>query len=327
MRRRDFLSLVGSMAVWPMTAIAQPGSKSVIGFLSPIARGNATLFLQAYREGLKEAGFVEGQNVWIEYRWAEGQYEHLPVLAAELLNVGAKVITTMGDAAYAAKAAQSKRTRRVPIVFALGDDPVESGLVASVNNPGRYITGATSFGHSLGPKKLEMLASALPSAKNFGLLINPKQTGLAEARDIEHAARKFGLTIRILKANSPTQMDEIFANIRRERLDGLIVSVDTLFLAESTRLGSLTTQYSIPAIGSLRSFSVAGGLMSFNGSIRETMFRAGVYTGLILKGVTPDALPVYLPTKYDLVVNLKSAKAMNLTLPPWLLARADELIE
>ena len=329
MRRREFVALVGSAAVaWPLAVRAQQRPVPVVGFLSPIAAANAKLFLDAHRQGLGETGFVEGQNIKIEYRWAEGHYDRLPALAAELVKMQVAVITTMGDAVYAAKAAQPEGDRNpLPIVFGLGDDPVATGLVASLNRPGGHITGATSFGHGLGPKKLELLRELIPAAKTFGVLINPKQAGTMESRDIEQAAGGLGLKIRILHARNASEIGEAFTTITREHIDGLIISVDTFFFGESARLGSLAAQYGIPAIGSIRPFTAAGGLVSFNGSVRDGQLQVARYLGRILKGEKPADLPVHLPTKFDLIINLRVAKSMGLTVPLPLLGRADEIIE
>jgi putative ABC transport system substrate-binding protein len=249
-------------------------------------------------------------------------------LASELVKLRVAVITTMGDGAYAAKEAQLDRENNaIPIVFALGDDPVATGLVASLNRPGGHITGGTSFGHTLGPKKLELLRELVPTATTFGLLVNPKQFRSREGQDIEQAARLLGLKIRTLNAQNASEIEEAFATIARERIQGLIIAVDTFFFAESARLGALAIRHSVPAVGSLRTFSAAGGLLNFNGNVRDVMVHVAVYTGRILKGEKPADLPVHLPTKYDLVINLKAAKALGLTVPLALLGRADEVIE
>jgi putative tryptophan/tyrosine transport system substrate-binding protein len=329
MKRRDFLGILsGAAAVWPVVALAQQRTVPVIAFLSPIAAANATLFLDLFRQGLKETGFVDGQNVKIEYRWAEGQYDRLPALAAELVRMRVAVIFTIGDAAYAAKAAQPPADHdAIPIVFALGDDPVAVGLVASLNRPGGHLTGGTSFGHSIGPKKLEFLRDLVPAAKTFGLLINPKQTGVGEARDIEQAASSLALKVRTLHASNAGELEEAFATVAREHIDGLIITVDTFFFAESSRLGSLAARNAVPAIGSLRSFAAAGGLVSFNGNVQDNMRQTAIYTGRVLKGEKPADLPVLLPTKYDLTINLKAANSLGLTVPLPMLGRADEVIE
>lgn len=329
MKRRDFFGIVGgAAAAWSAVARAQQRAVPVIGFLSPIAAANATLFLDAFRQGLKEAGFVDGQNVRIEYRWAEGQYDRLPALAAELVKMRVAVIFTMGDAAYAAKAAQPRTDHdAIPIVFALGDDPVVVRLVASLNRPGGNITGGTSFGHSIGPKKLELLREFLPAAKTFGLLVNPEQIGAIEARDIEQTASTLAIKAQTLHASKAGELDEAFVRAVRERIDGLIITVDTFLLAESSRLGSLAARYKVPTIASLRSFAAAGGLVCFNGSIQDNMRQTAIYTGRVLKGEKPADLPVLLPTKYDLTINLKAANALGLTVPLSMLGRADEVIE
>jgi putative ABC transport system substrate-binding protein len=327
-RRREFISLLAGATAWPFAARAQQPSVPVAGFLSPIAAADATLFLEANRQGLKETGFVEGQNLKIEYRWAEGHYDRLPGLAAELVKMRVAVITTMGDGVYAAKAAQPEGNRdAIPIVFGLGDDPVVTGLVASLNRPGGHITGATSFGHGLGPKKLELLRELVPAAKIFGVLINPTQTGRMEGRDIEQSARSLGIETRTLNASSTVQIEEAFATATRERIGGIIITVDTFLYSESPKLGLLAARYAVPTIGSLRSFTAAGGLINFNANLRDIQRQVAIYTGRILKGEKPADLPVILPTKYDLVINLNAAKALKLEVPPPLLALADEVIE
>ena len=329
MRRREFIILFGGAAVaWPIATRAQQAAVPVIGFLSPISVSSPGTYLDAFRLGLKEAGFVEGQNVRIEYRWAEGQYDRLPTLAADLVRMRVAVITTMGDGAYAARAAQPAETGgTIPIVFALGDDPVTVGLVASLNRPGGNITGATSIGHSLGPKRVEFLRELIPTATTIGFLINPKQAGDIEARDLEQAARAGGWQLRVLPARSAEEIDAVFTSMVRDRIDALIVAVDTLFFAESKRLVSLAARHMIPVIGPLRTFASAGGLMSFGASIPDVVRQAGVYTGRVLAGEKPADLPVVQPTKFELVINLKTAKALNLAVPEALLTTADELIE
>jgi len=329
MKRRQFITLLGgAAAAWSIPARAQQLALPVIGFLSPISANGASLFLDGYRQGLKEIGFIDGQNVKIEYRWADGDYGRLPTLAAELIKMRVAVLTTMGDAAYAAKAAQSGSLDRdvVPIVFGLGDDPVATGLVTSLNRPGDHITGVTSFGHALGSKKLELLRQLVPATK-LGLLVNPNQVGLTEVKEIEQAARSLGLETKILHGRNTDEIENAFEIIIADRIDGLIVTVDTFLYAQSRKLGSLAAHYSVPAIASLRAFAAAGGLMSYNGSVRHAVVQQGIYTGRILKGERAADLPVQLPTKYDLIINLKSARALNLDLPPGLSALADEVIE
>jgi putative tryptophan/tyrosine transport system substrate-binding protein len=329
MRRREFITLLGgAAAAWPLSASAQQPAMQVIGFLSPISATNAGIFLDAFRQGLKESGFIEGQNVRIEYRWAEGQYDRLPALAADLVRMRVAVIATMGDGVYAAKAAQpAKGSSAIPIVFALGDDPVAVGLVASLNRPGGNITGATSIGHSLGPKRVEFLRELIPSATTVGFLINPKQADDIEVRDIEQTARAGGWQLRVLPARSAEEIDAVFATIVRDRIDALIVAVDTLFFAESKRLALLAARDAVPTISPLRAFAVAGGLISFGASAPDVTRQAGVYTGRVLKGEKPADLPVVQPTKFELVINLKTAKALGLTVPQSLLVAADEVIE
>jgi putative ABC transport system substrate-binding protein len=329
MRRREFMTLIGGAAAWPLAARAQQPSMPVIGLLSPISANGASLFLEGYRQGLKETGFVDGQNVKIEYRWADGHYDRLPALAAELIKMRVAVLITMGDAAYAAKAAQSASGDRevVPIVFGMGDDPVATGLITSLNRPGGHITGVTSFGHALGSKKLELLHQLVPAATSFGLLVNPNQAGLMEVKDIEQAAPLLGLKTQILHARNTDEIEKVFKTIIAERIDGLIITVDTFLYAQSGRLGLLAARHSVPTIASLRAFAAAGGLMSYNGSLGNAVVQQAIYTGRILKGERAADLPVQLPTKFDLIINLKSARALNLDVPPGLSALADEVIE
>jgi ABC-type uncharacterized transport system substrate-binding protein len=333
MRRREFITLLGGTGLLcacnAKLARAQQRTMPVIGFLSPISADGASLFLDGYRLGLKETGFVDGQNVKIEYRWAGGHYDRLPALALELIKMRVSVIATMGDAAYAAKAAQSAAADRdlIPIVFGMGDDPVATGLVTSLNRPGGHLTGVTSFGHALGKKKLELLRQLVPSATRFGLIVNTSQAGLMEVRDIEQAAHVLGLETQILRARNINEIDAAFETVNRERLDALIITVDTFLYSQSGRLGSLAARHSLPTIASLRPFTAAGGLMIYNGSVRDAVVQQAIYTGRILKGEKAADLPVQLPTKYDLVINLKSARALGLDVPPGLSALADEVIE
>jgi putative tryptophan/tyrosine transport system substrate-binding protein len=325
MKRREFIAGLAGAAAWPIAAQAQQVAMPVVGFLSPIKAADAGIFLNAYRQGLNEAGFVPGQNVRVEYRWAEGQYDRLPGLAADLAKMRVAVITTMGDGAFAAKAAQSNDA--IPVVFSLGDDPVTRGLVASLNRPGGNITGATGIGHTLGPKRLEFLYELLPTAKTIGFLTNPKQASRLEVNDVEQTAHALGLKLEIFNASSADEIEKAFGNIAQDRIDALIIAVDTFLYAESARIASLAARHLVPTIGSLRAFTVAGGLISFNSSVHETMRQAAIYTGRILKGEKAADLPVHLPTKYELIVNLKAAKALGLTMPTSMLLRADEVIE
>lgn len=330
MKRREFITLLGgAAAAWPLAARAQQLTMPVIGFLSPISADGASLFLDGFRQGLKETGFVDGQNVKIEYRWADGHYDRLPALAAELVKMRVAVISTMGDAAYAAKAAQSSAGDRdlIPIVFGMGDDPVSTGLVTSLRQPGGQITGVTSFGHALGTKKLELLRQLVPAATKFGVLVNSSQAGLMEVKDIEQAAHLLGSKTQLLHARNTNEIDQAFVSIIRERLDALIITVDTFLYSQSGKLGSLAARHSVPTIASLRAFTAAGGLMIYNGNVRSAVVQQAIYTGRILKGEKAADLPVQLPTRYDFVINLKSARALGLDVPPGLSALADEVIE
>jgi len=326
MRRREFLTLVGSAAaVWPVVARAQQPAMPVIGYLSSgSAKGFATR-LAAFRQGLLETGYREGQNVAIEYRWAEEQNDRLPELAAELIRAGVAVLAAFGpNAALAAK----KTTATVPIVFEMGVDPVASGLVASLSRPDGNITGATSLNVELGPKRLEFLRELVPTAKVLALLVNPTNPSAETVtRDLQAAARTLGLELHVLRASSERDFDMVFATVAELHAGGLVVSADPFFVSRSEQLIGLTLRHRSAAIFQSRDFAAVGGLMSYGGSVAESHRQAGLYTGRILKGEKPVDLPIQQVTKYELVINLKTARALGLEVPPMLLARADEVIE
>jgi putative ABC transport system substrate-binding protein len=315
--------IAGLAAVWPLGARAQKSAMPVIGLLTGVS-ANAPPVL-GLRQGLKETGFVEGQNLAIEYRFAEGQYERMLELAADLVAKRVTAIATIGE--NAAKAAQAASAGTIPIVFALGDDPVTLGLVASFNRPGGNITGVTSIGHTLGPKRVELLRELLPQATTTALLTNPKQPRDFERRDVDEKTRAVGWQLKYLAASSVDDFDAVFAELTKERVGSLIIANETFFFSEIRRLASLASRHAIPAIGPLRAFADAGGLMSYGANIPDMSRYQGIYTGRVLRGDKPSDLPVMQPAKFELVINLKAARALGLTVPDTLLARADEVIE
>jgi putative ABC transport system substrate-binding protein len=322
MRRRKFIALLGSTAAWPFVARAQQTPTPLIGLLSGQAPGVA---VDDFLQGLKESGFVEGQNVAIEYLFASGQYDKLPGLAAELVDKKVAVLATFGE--NAAKAAQAASGGVVPVVFALGDDPVSLGLVATLNRPGANITGSISIGHTLGPKRVELLREFLPTASTIALLTNPKQPREFERRDVEGKVRAVGWELRYATASTVEEFDQVFTKLARDRINGLIIANETFFFSEIRRLASLTSKYGVPAIGPLRAFAHGGGLMSYGAHIPDVTRQAGIYAGRVLKGSRPADLPVVQPSKFELVINAKTAKALGLTIPVTLQVAADEMIE
>jgi putative ABC transport system substrate-binding protein len=327
MKRRDFITLLGGAAVaWPITARAQQPAMPVIGFLNGASQEGYAPSVAAFRQGLNEAGYVEGQNVTIEYRWAEGQYDRLPSLAAELIQQKVSVIAaTSTPAALAAKAA----TSTVPIVFTTGGDPIKLGLVASMRRPGGNVTGATQLTVEVGPKRLELARELFPGATTFALLVNPANPVAATvSKDLQAVADTLAVRLHVLHASTEADFEAAFATAAQLRAAALVISTaDPLFNSHAAQLGALALHHSVPAIYQLREFATAGGLMSYSGSIRDSSRLAGVYTGRILKGEKPGELPVQQSTKVELIINLKTARALGLTVPLPLLGRADEVIE
>jgi putative ABC transport system substrate-binding protein len=327
MRRREFMTLVGGAAVWPLAAGAQQPAMPLIGFLHPTSPDASADRLRAFRLGLKDTGYVEGENVAVEYRWAEGQFDRLPVLAAELVRrqVAVIVAATIG-VTVVAKAA----TTTIPIVFAVADDPVALGLVASLARPGCNLTGINFFNYELVEKRLELLRELVPGAANVAVLVNPTNAGSAEitVKGVDAAARAIGLQVRVLNASTSHEIDAAFATFVRERPDALFVGGDTVFASRRVQLAHLATRHAIPAIYAQREYTEAGGgLMSYGTNVADAYRQVGVYTGRILKGAKPADLPVVQSTKFELVINAQTARTLGLTVPPALLARADEVIE
>jgi putative tryptophan/tyrosine transport system substrate-binding protein len=326
MRRREFISLLGgAAAAWPLAARAQQ-PMPVIGFLSSLAPSDQGLIMPAVRRGLGDAGFIEGRNVSIEYRWAEGRYEQLPELAADLTRRHVAVIAAISGtpSALAAKAA----TTTIPIVFAMASDPVDAGLVGSLNRPGGNITGATFFTGLLGEKRVGLLRELVPMATTIALLVDPdNRTGMVDGTNAQAAAHAIGLRTRIFEVRAGREIDAVFATLANERPDALYVNPDALFFNERNRLVALSARYAIPAIYADRESAEAGGLLSYGASRTDAYRQAGSYVGRILKGEKPGELPVVLPSKYQLLINLKTARALGLTIPDKLLALADEVVE
>jgi putative ABC transport system substrate-binding protein len=325
-RRREFITLLGGgAAALPLAARAQQAAMPVVGFLGAASARGYAAQVTAFRKGLQEAGYVEGRNVSIEFRWAEDRYDRLPALATELVGRQVAVIATSGTAAApAAKAA----TMTIPIVFVTSLDPVELGLVSSLPHPGGNLTGVTTLSSELGPKRLELLHEAIPKATLIAALVNPTYPATeTQLRDLQAAARALGVQVHVLNASTEGDFDKVFATLVQLRVGGLVIAADTFFLSRSEQLAALSVRYAIPAIFQYREFAAAGGLLSYQTNSTDLYRTAGGYTGRILKGEKPADLPVQRITKVELIINMKTAKALNITFPLTLLGRADEVIE
>jgi putative ABC transport system substrate-binding protein len=327
MRRRTFISLVGCAAAWPLAVRAQQSAMPVIGFLGSASSDLWANYVRAFQQGLGETGYFEGRNVAIEYRWAEGENERMPGLIVDLLRRPVNVLAVPGStpAALAAKATGTT----VPIVFAVAADPIQLGLVASLSRPGGNITGVVTLNVEIAPKRLELLHELIPTAASFALLVNPANPVLAEPV-LEHvhvAARTLGVKVDVLHASSEAELEAALATAARLNMAGLVVGPDPFFNSHIEQLAAVTGRHALPAVYQWREFTAAGGLLSYGSSITDVYRQAGVYTGRILKGEKPADLPVEQTTKVELFVNLKTAKALGLTVPTGVLVRADEVIE
>jgi putative ABC transport system substrate-binding protein len=325
MRRRDFIILLaGAMGGWPSAVRAQQKAIPVIGYLGSESPGPFAPFVDAFRHGLSETGYIEGQNLAIEYRWAEGRYDRLPALAADLVGRNVDVIAAFGiPSALAAKSA----TSRIPIVFSVGD-PIERGLVASLARPGGNLTGLSLINVELMPKRLELLAELVPQAGVIALLLNPNNANTERSiRDVEEAARAKGVQLIILKAGTENEIDAAFASLVQLHAGALLVQTDPFFNDRRDQIVALASRHAVPAIYGLREFAASGGLISYGASFTAAFHLVGVYAGKILAGAKPADLPVQQPTTFELVVNLKTAQTLGLTVPPAILSRATEVIE
>jgi putative ABC transport system substrate-binding protein len=327
MKRREFIGLIsGVAATWPLVVRAQQPAVPVIGYLSSASSQGHASYLAGFHEGLREGGFIEGQNVTIEYRWANGQYQRLPELAADLVRRHVALIAAGSTpAALAAKAA----TTTIPIVFEMAGDPVRIGLVAGLDRPGGNVTGVANMNIQMTPKRLQLLHEVVPSAKVMALLVNPANSTVAEtqSREAFSVAPTLGVDLHVLHASTERDLDAVFANLIQSRAGGLVIAAEPLFSSLNKQFAELTVRHAVPAITGGRDFAAAGGLLSYGADTRQAYRLAGIYTGQVLKGEKPANLPIQQSTKVELVINLKTAKVLGLDIPNTLIGRADEVIE
>jgi putative tryptophan/tyrosine transport system substrate-binding protein len=324
MRRREFIAGLGGAVAWPLAARAQQPALPVVGLLSSESPDLYAAGVVDFLHGLGESGYVEGRNVTIEYRWAQGQLDRLPALAADLVHRQVAVIFANYPSVLAARAA----TATIPIVFIVGFDPVKEGLVASLRRPGGNLTGATALTIEIGPKRLELLHGLVPAATSIALLLNPTRPGTeADLQEMQLAARTLGVHLHVLRASTERDIEDAFGTLAQLRAGGLVIGADGYFGSRAAQLATLALRYAVPTIFQSREFAAGGGLMSYGGNLTDTFRVAGAYTGRILKGEKPADLPVQQATRIELFINTKTAKALGLTFPLTLLGRADEVIE
>jgi putative tryptophan/tyrosine transport system substrate-binding protein len=324
-KRRDFVTLIGSAAAWPLTAQAQRLVRPVVGFLNPGSRADFGHHAEAFLKGLKESGFTEGENITVEYRWAEGRYERLPQLAEELVKFRVAVIAVGSPpATFAAKSA----TSTIPIVFIIADDPVKDGFVTSFNRPGGYLTGVTVFTTAaMWNKRLELLHDLMPKAASAAILVNPRDPANPDTTEMTLAARELGLGLSFLAASTDADLEAAFATAVERHIDALVISDQPFFTARHHRIVALAARYTLPVVYGWREYVAAGGLISYGSSLTDAWHQVGRYASRILGGAKPADLPVMQASRFELVLNLKTARTLGLTVPPTLLALADEVIE
>jgi putative tryptophan/tyrosine transport system substrate-binding protein len=326
MKRRAFILLLGGAAAWPLAARAQQPVMPVVGFLSSRSADDSARVVAAFREGLGEIGYVDGRNAAIEFRWAQGQFDRLPALAAELVRRPVAVLAAVGG--FQTPRAAQAATNAIPIVFGIGEDPVKEGLVPNLNRPGANVTGATFFTALLGAKRLGLLRDLVPKAEMVGLLVNQHTSqGQGQIRDVQQAARDLGLRLLVLNGGSDENIETAFAGLAAQGVAALLVGADPFFDTRRDQLIALVARHRVPAVYQFRDYALAGGLMSYGANITDLYRQVGLYVGRILKGEKPADLPVMLPTKFELVINLKTAKALGIDISANLLTLADEVIE